>query len=455
MTNDPLDNLEEYIERVRPQFEAELAELVDIPTVSSDPARTADMDRGIKLALRLLTKAGFTVDAVPTPGYPVVVARYVKDPAYPTVTIYNHMDVQPVNRSEWESDPFSLVVSEGRYVGRGATDDKGPALTALVAVTYALQNQIPLNFNVIWEFEEELGSTHFEDFLTGYAQKLPTSSVLVSDTIWISKTKPAIPVGLRGLVTFELSLRTGAKDVHSGLVGGAARNPIGELSQIITECYDATSGHIKIPGFYDDVRPLTAAERENLASAGFTSRQFLVDHELTSLRTEDDAEVMSRIMAEPTFEVHGIVGGHTGPGVKTAVPAYATAKLSARLVPGQDPRAIADLIRDFVAASHPDVIFTLEAAAAPYLGDVSGPYAQAAASAVEYAFGTSPAFVREGGTIGAVLSLSQILKAPVTLMGLSLPEHGYHAKNEYYDWNQASGGIKMFVKYFDEIARIA
>jgi acetylornithine deacetylase/succinyl-diaminopimelate desuccinylase-like protein len=438
----------------RARFEAYLERLVGVPTVSSDPAHAADIQHGAKLAAGLLEEAGFEARVVPTTGHPVVLGKLVADPAYPTLTIYNHLDVQPADAADWRTDPFKLTTRAGRYYGRGATDDKGPATTALMAMRRALERQIPLNFIVIWEFEEEIGSTHFEEFLTKHKSQLHTDSVLVSDTEWLTSSKPAIPYGLRGLVTFEVTIHTAARDGHSGSVGGAARNPLGELAQIIAECYDATTGQVHIPGFYDAVRRPTATELDGFASSGFDLADFKQDNELHTLRTEEPRAVLSRIWAEPTFEVHGIAGGHTGPGVKTIVPPTATAKLSCRLVPAQDPHIIFRLISDFITSRHPDAKVALDAAAKPFLADPTGPYVKAAAQAAQSAFGAEPALIREGGTIGAVLTMSELLRAPIVMLGLSLPEHGYHAPNEHFDWHQASKGMDAFESYFEKVAKL-
>jgi acetylornithine deacetylase/succinyl-diaminopimelate desuccinylase-like protein len=450
-----LPGLEGFIGASRTQFEAQLTRLVGIPTVSADPLHGADIKKGVAEAVSLLKEVGFKTEILNTPGNPLVTATLQQDPSYPTITIYNHLDVQPADPAEWQTDPFTLSVVGDNYTGRGSTDDKGPALTALMAIRYAHASHIKVNFKVIWELEEELGSPNFASTVASHAQDLSTDCVVVSDTIWISKQKPAIPTGLRGLVTFEVTIRTGEKDVHSGLAGGAARNPLGELSQIITECYDASSGRVRIPGFYDSVKPVSKAEKDGLALSGFTARQFMTDHQLSSLRSTDDVSVMSRVTLEPTFEVHGITGGYTGPGIKTIIPSHATAKLSARLVPDQDPHAVIELISNFIKSRHPDALVKVEATASPYFSDQSGPYARAAARAVEFAFNAKPALVREGGTIGAVISLHKYLKVPVIMLGLSLPEHGYHAAGEHYDWHQASGGIKMFACFFAQIAELA
>ena len=215
-------------------------------------------------------------------------------PDYPTVTVYNHIDVQPAERSEWATDPFRMVIKKDRYYGRGAADDKGPALSALMAVVFAREHNLPLNFQFVWEFEEEIGSPHFEDFMKAKHRDLATGSIVIGDGGWVAPGKPALPTGLRGMMAFEVSLQTAGRDVHSGLAGGAARNPLGELAQIVTECYDETSGRVKIPGFYDQAVPPTAAEKQHFLDSGFSVKQFIADHELAGIRTTDTADVLDR-----------------------------------------------------------------------------------------------------------------------------------------------------------------
>ncbi|NBO64608.1 MAG: M20/M25/M40 family metallo-hydrolase [Acidobacteria bacterium] len=449
-------NIDSYVKGIREEFEEKLAAMVETPSVSSDPEHQPDIIRCGELAAQYLHEAGAEAESVPTAGNPVVFGSLVTDPKHPTVTIYNHIDVQPADPTEWNKAPFTFNKVGDRYEGRGTTDDKGPALTALMAVRYAVENGIPLNFKFIWELEEEIGSPNFESFVRQNLKRLKTDSVLVSDTIWISRKQPAIPYGLRGLQAYLFKLETHAKDVHSGLVGGVARNPIGELAQVISQCYDAKTGRVKIPGFYDDVVPPTKKELASFVDSGFTVRGFQKAHELKSIREnmKTEADVLKAFMAMPTFEVHGITGGYAGPGVKTVVPHRAEVKISTRLVNNQRPAAISRLVRDFVKKINPDVRVEAIQSLEPYLGDFSGPYAEAAREAMRYGFGATPAFTREGGSIGAVVTMQKLLKSPITFLGLSLPEHGYHAKNENYDWGQTSGGIRMFVKYFDEIAQL-
>jgi len=383
----------------------------------------------------------------------VVVGRFFAGPDCPTVTVYNHLDVQPANEPQWKREPFVFHKENGHYFGRGTTDDKGPALTAFFGARMAMARKLPINIQFIWELEEEIGSPNFETFMKANAANLRTDSVVVSDTIWVARGKPAVGYGLRGLAPFRILLETGTKDVHSGTTGGAARNPIGEICQIISECYDARTGRVKIPGFYDDVAKPSRREMASFMASGFRIAKFKEAHELKKIREGSAAQMMERLWAAPTFEVHGIVGGYTGAGVKTAIAPAAEAKLSMRLVPNQNPDKVFKLVRQFIKKRNPDAQVIPDSFLRPFIAPREGPHIDAATEAMQFAFGKKPAFVREGGSIGAVVTMQKYLKVPIVLLGLSLPEHGYHAPNENFDWEQASGGMKMFDKYFEILAR--
>lgn len=445
-----------FAKHERDAYEKTLKELVEIPSVSSEPARVGDIRRCAEYAAGLIRLFGGEAKILETSGNPIVHGRFFVANDVPTVTVYNHLDVQPASRDTepWDSDPFTFTRQGDRYLGRGTTDDKGPALTALWGIKAARENGVRININLLWELEEEIGSTNFEVAVRDNAKLLATDSVLVSDTIWVSRQQPACPAGLRGLQGFELVLETGTTDQHSGTTGGAARNPIGELMKLVSEMYDATTGKVKIKGFYNDVEPPSKRELQEFRDSGFSIKRFKKDHLFKSIRTEDPMKVMKRIWAMPTFEIHGVTGGYQGPGIKTIIPPRGAVKVSCRLVARQDPKKIMKLIRDFVKDRNPDVKIVGEAAMLPYMGPTTGPLADAVKSAMKFAFGREPVFVREGGSIGAVVSMEKILKCPVMFLGLSLPEHGYHAPNENFDWQQASGGMVAFAKYFEELAAL-
>ncbi|HJT16320.1 MAG TPA: M20/M25/M40 family metallo-hydrolase, partial [Thermoanaerobaculia bacterium] len=346
-----------FAKRERDRFEQKLKEFVEIPTVSADPARQRDIRRCAELAAQAIREFGGEPSIIETAGNPIVHGRFDGPTGAPTVTVYNHLDVQPASRETepWDSDPFTFTKDGDRYFGRGTTDDKGPALTALFGIRAAREAGVPLNIGVLWELEEEIGSPNFEAAMRDNARQLATDSVVVSDTIWVARNRPACAAGLRGLAGFELTLQTGETDQHSGVTGGAARNPIGELMKLVCDMYDPATGKVKIKGFYDDVETPTKRELEGFRDSGFTVKKFKADHLFSSIRTDYAVDVMKRIWAMPTMEVHGLVGGYTGPGIKTVIPPKATVKISCRLVPKQDPRKILKLVKAFVKKQNPDV----------------------------------------------------------------------------------------------------
>lgn len=448
------DRMTAYLRTVRPRFEQTLGEMVEIPSISMDPKHADNVRRMARYAADLLRGLGAEARLVETKGHPIVSGGWTAGKDCPTVTIYNHLDVQPAEEPQWRQLPFAFRKEGGLYRGRGATDDKGPALTALLAAKYVVEQGMPINIRFLWELEEEIGSPNFAAALRNRRAIPRPDSVVVSDTIWIAKGRPAMPYGLRGLAGARLTLRTGTNDAHSGVTGGAARNPLAELCELAHACVDARTGRVKIPGFYDEVVPPTKAEVKNFLASGFNVQRFKTVHGFASLRATTAEDVLRRIWASPTFEVHGLVGGYTGPGVKTVVPAHGELKISMRLVPNQKPEKMFALLKRFVKQQNPLVQVEPEGMLQPFRGVFDGPYADAIRRAVRAGFGREPAFIREGGSIGAVATMQRQWKVPILFLGLSLPEHGYHAPNEYFDWGQASGGMKAFAAYFTEIASL-
>ncbi len=446
--------LDAYVNESRAPFEDLLAQMVEIPSISMDPSRAKDMGRMADLAEQVLTQAGAQAETVETGGYPIVSAGWTTGGGHPTVTVYNHLDVQPAQEPEWRQQPFAFRNDGGIYRGRGATDDKGPALAALFGARLAIEQGVPINIRFLWELEEEIGSPHFSAGLKKRAAIPRPDSVIVSDTIWIAKGKPAMPYGLRGLLGARLTLRTGSKDAHSGVTGGAARNPLAELMEVAQACVNANTGEVKIPGFYTDAVKPTREEIKSFLKSGFQVKRFKEAYGFHSLRTDDPAEVTRRIWAAPTFEIHGLTGGYHGPGVKTVVPGHGELKVSMRLVPDQTPEKVFALLKQYVAKLNPSVKVEREGMLHPFKGSFEGPYVECVRRAAKAGFGHEPAFIREGGSIGAVVTMQKTWKVPILFLGLSLPEHGYHAPNEYFDWGQASGGMKAFAHYFMELAKM-
>ncbi|MFO0775302.1 MAG: M20/M25/M40 family metallo-hydrolase [Nitrospiraceae bacterium] len=444
--------LTQYIADQRPYFESTLGQMVEIPSVSMDPARAKDVRAMAEFGAQLLRAHGATAEVVETGGHPLVSGGWMTGAHHPTVTIYNHLDVQPAQEPEWRQEPFAFRNEDGVYRGRGATDDKGPALTAMLAAKFAIEQGLPINIRFLWECEEEIGSPNFAATLAKSAAIPRPDSVVISDTIWISNEQPAIAVGLRGLLAVRCGLQTGTKDAHSGVTGGAARNPLAELAEIAAACVDAKTGRVKIPGFYKKALSPTAKDVKSFLRSGFRVDRFMDAYGFTSMRTKKPADVMTRIWAKPTFEVHGLTGGYHGPGVKTVVPWKGELKCSMRLVPNQTPEEVFALFKRHVKKLNPSISVEADGMLHPFRGVSDGPYVEAIHTAIRAGFGKSPAFTREGGSIGAVVSMEKAWKVPILFLGLSLPEHGYHAPNEHFDWRQASGGMRAFATYFQRLA---
>jgi acetylornithine deacetylase/succinyl-diaminopimelate desuccinylase-like protein len=310
----------------------------------------------------------------------------------------------------------------------------------------ANEHGLPIEIGFVWETEEETGSLSFGEIVAAKREQLRCDGVIVSDTIWPHADQPAISTALRGLLLAELRLRTAAKEVHSGLTGGVARNPIRELCEVASAIHQASFWREGV------VNP-SPEETEGYASSGFDLEYFKGAHSLEKLETEVPLEIMLRLWARPTFEIHGVTGGYHGPGVKTVVPNAAELKASFRLVAGQDPAGIAARLHEFVAALNPDIEVETTEHLAPYRGNDSGRFHEAISRGMKAAFGREPVVVREGGSIGAVPVMNEALGVPVHFLPLSLPDHGYHAPNEYFDWRQARGGIEAFARTFAELAK--
>src|SRR5687768_14141520 len=451
------ENLVSFAKEHREEYEELLRRFVETPTVSVDPNHAGDIKKGVELTVETLERFGGKADVYHTDkGNPIVHGVFGSDSGRPTVTVYNHIDVQPASKETepWETEPFVFTKKGDTYFGRGTTDDKGPALTALFGARAAIEAGVPVNIRFLWEFEEEIGSPNFETIISKAAKDLRTDSVVVSDTVWVSRNRPASSAGLRGLLGFILTLETATVDTHSGETGGASRNPIAELMQLVTDLYDVRTGKIKIKGFYDDVIPPSKKELHDWANCGFNVQGYKKAHHLKKMRTEDPLEVMKRIWGMPTLEIHGVVGGYQGTGLKSIVPPRAEVKASCRLVPTQDPAKLKKLITAAVKERNPDVKIHFESAAPAFRTVIEGPSPEALKRAVKFSFNRDAVFVRDGGTIGAMTSIEKVLRCPILFLGLSLPEHGYHAPNENFDWQQASGGIVAFAKYFEEIANL-
>lgn len=449
--SDVLADLPAFVNESEPWFRSALRTLVEQPTISPGMTDPSAMLRGLDVAAELVRGAGAKVELVPSGGTPALVARFAHPAPKARIVIYNHYDVQPANPANWEQDdPFRFEVREHPergflYLGRGTTDDKGPALCALRAAEWIARHELPVEVVLLWETEEEIGSPNFADILHAKQSLLAGDAVIVSDTIWPSAKSPAISTGLRGGLLAAIKLRTAAKETHSGLTGGVARNPLRELASIATAIGNAEFWKMgALPPPHEEV--------ESYLRTGFDAQYFRDSHQLEKLESEVPLEMMLRLWARPTYEIHGLVGGYTGRGIKSTVPGEGELKISFRLVPDQNPKDLFAALEEFVTSFNPDVTVEALGSFEPYRGPITGRVHEAIVHGMTQGFGKPPALVREGGSIGAVPQMARILGVPIHFLPLSLPEHGYHAPNERFDWKQAKGGIAAYVHAFAQLA---
>jgi acetylornithine deacetylase/succinyl-diaminopimelate desuccinylase-like protein len=395
---------------------------------------------------------------VDTPGFPVACGEWLGAPGAPTILFYGHYDVQPVDPLDlWESPPFEATVRDGELYARGSADDKGQVFMHFKAVEAHLRQngRLPVNIKFMLEGEEEVGSEHLDDFVRGHKHDLAADVVVISDTNMFGRGIPSLCYGLRGLVYFQVDLRGSGTDMHSGQFGGAVANPAFVLAQLLAQMKDR-SGRIKIPGFYDDVKPLEEAERNAWASLPFNEKKYKKDFGIPKLFGESGFTTLERTWARPTFEVNGLLSGFTGEGAKTVLPAVAMAKVSMRLVPNQDPNTIARLFEDYVRKVTPktvDLKITRMHGGKPWMTSYDNPYMQAAGRAIEKGFGRAPIFTREGGSIPVVQTFQEELGLPSVLFGVGLPDENAHAPNEKLDLSNFHNGVIASAYLYDEIAQ--
>jgi acetylornithine deacetylase/succinyl-diaminopimelate desuccinylase-like protein len=452
---------EEFLEDTRDQGLKELEDFLRIPSISSQPERADDVRRAAAHLAEQYQRIGLeNAEVIETAGHPVVYADWLKAPGKPTVLLYGHYDVQPVDPLDlWTTPPFEPIRKDGLLLGRGSSDDKGQIALHWQAIDALLRTtgELPLNLKVIAEGEEEIGSPHFEEFVKGNADRLRTDYCVVSDTAMVAKGFPAITYALRGLVYFELRVEAATVDMHSGQLGGLAPNPVQALAEILTRLKDAT-GHILVPGFYDGVRPLSEEERREFARVPFDEAQLKRTYGLEALHGEPGFTPTERNWARPTLEINGIWGGYQGPGAKTIIPAWAAAKISCRLVPDQDPKAVTEALRQYVAEVRPKTVRVtlseLSGHGDPWITPVEHPLIQAGQRALQRVYAKDPALIRAGGSIGAVEVMTRILDAPCLLVGFVLPDSFAHAPNERLDIDSFYLGRKAALHLWEEIAAI-
>jgi acetylornithine deacetylase/succinyl-diaminopimelate desuccinylase-like protein len=448
----------DFINTNRDRYVEELKQFLAIPSISALPEHKDDMRRCAEYTAAELTRVGLqNVRLIDTPGFPVVYGDWLNAPSAPTILFYGHYDVQPVDPVNlWESPPFEATVREGELYARGAVDDKGQIFMHFKAIeAHMKQNgRLPLNIKVILEGEEEVGSAHLDSFIRENKDLLSADVVVISDSPMFERGVPSICYGLRGLVYFQIDLRGTKSDLHSGSFGGAVANPAFVLAQVLAQMKDR-SGRIKIPGFYDAVVPLTDDERNEWKRLPFSETKYKKDLGAPRLFGETGYSTLERVWARPTFEVNGILGGFTGDGAKTVIPAVAMAKVSMRLVPNQDPDKIAELFEAYVKKVAPktvDVKVTRMHGGKPWMAAFDNKFVQAAGRAIEQGFGQKPVFNREGGSIPVVSTFQEVLGLPSVLFGVGLPDENSHAPNEKLDLSNFHNGIIASAILYEEIA---
>jgi acetylornithine deacetylase/succinyl-diaminopimelate desuccinylase-like protein len=454
----PASSLAAYLDATAERRLARYLEFLRIPSISGIPEHAPDCRRAAEqLAADLLAGGLEHVEVSETGGHPIVYADWLNAPGAPTVLLYGHYDVQPVDPlDEWLAAPFDPVVRDGRVLARGASDDKSNISIALSAVEAVLvtRGALPLNLRLLFEGEEESSSVHLEPWLTANAARLAADVALVADSGFFAGNLPAITVGLRGLAAAEIHVRGPFQDVHSGVYGGAIENPINALASIIASLKGA-DGRVRIPGFYDDVVALSDAERAAMATLPFDEEALRAELDVPALVGESGWTTMERRSARPTLDVNGIWGGFSGEGAKTIIPGRAHAKITCRLVADQDPTRIFELLRDYVREVAPPgvrVDVVAMGGGRPTLTPEDHPATQAYARALGATFGRAPVFVREGGSVPVAASFESILGMPVTVMGFMPPNGNFHAPNEWMDMANFETGVRALACFFDEFA---
>ncbi|MDP7034003.1 MAG: dipeptidase [Planctomycetota bacterium] len=453
-----IESVQKYIEEHQERFQRELVELLQIPSVSTEPSCKEEVARAASWVADNLRKAGLEVEVVETEGHPIVHGWWSGAPGQPTALVYGHYDVQPPEPLEdWVSGPFEPTVRDGNLYARGATDDKGQMFTHMKSVEAWIQatGSLPINLHLVIEGEEEIGSPHLPAFLESRRADLTCDCAVVSDTAQFAPGMPAITYGLKGLTFYEVTLTGPQRDLHSGVYGGAVGNPANNLARILADLLDE-EGRIQIPGFYDDCRPLADWEREQFAALPFDEDGFREYVGMDALFGEEGFSTLERKWARPTCDINGLTAGYQGEGAKTIVPSKATGKVSFRLVPDQDPEAIAAAFCRFVEERvRPGVRCEIDShtGCRAVLVPVDSAYCQAAVRAIEQGFGTPPVFIREGGSIPIVESFKSILEVDTLLLGWGQNDDNLHSPNEKFSLADFEKGTRTSAHLWQELAR--
>ncbi|MEZ6122305.1 MAG: dipeptidase [Planctomycetaceae bacterium] len=437
----------------------ELFQLLRIPSISADSTHRTDMQTCAAWLLKAMQRCGLTAEIVPTRGHPIVYGERLEDSRLPTVLIYGHYDVQPPDPlDKWVSPPFEPEIRDGKIYARGATDDKGQVFTHLKSLQacYELNGRLPVNVKFIIEGEEEVGSDHLTDFLTERRSALAADVAVISDTSQYGDGIPAITYGLRGIIAAEVRLTGPAKDLHSGVYGGSIANPANAIARLCGSLV-GDDGRVRIPGFYDDVQELTDPELAQFARLPFSEEKFLKEVGSSDVFGETGYTTLQRRWVRPTCDINGIVSGYTGEGPKTIVPSTARAKITCRMVPGQNPKKIMASLETFLRNQCPPGLkfeFQNFHGCEAFVFDPTSPWITAAAEALKQTYGQEPVFIREGGSIPVVTSFQQILGIDTLLLGWGRNTDDLHSPNEHFHVEDFHNGTLASAALWDSLAAV-
>lgn len=450
-----------YVKEHRQDALEELIQLIKIPSISTIPDHAADIRKAADWLAQHLKHMGLEhVQVLKTPRHPVVYADWLHAVGKPTVLIYGHYDVQPVDPlHEWETPPFEPTVRGANLYARGASDDKGQLFTQIKAIEAFLrtERQLPVNVKFLIEGEEEIGSESLKEVLPAHRDLFRSDVCVISDSHILAPNQPSIVYGLRGLVYGEVEVQGPSHDLHSGSYGGAVHNPLTALCELIAKLHDE-NGRVTIPGFYDRVRAVCEEERRELAQLPTTDKRFLEETGAPATWGESGYTTWERLGTRPTLEVHGIRSGFTGEGAKTVIPAKALAKISMRLAPHQPSEEIAQLFKKHVESLAPKTVkvtVRILQNGEPVLLDRKHPAFLAASNAYEASFGAKPLYTLEGGSIPVVALLQRLFELPVVLMGFGLPDDRLHSPNEKFYLPNFYRGMECSVVFLNELGKAA
>ena len=456
-----MDKVVNYINANKQRYIDELVEFLKIPSISTHKKNEQDMVKCAEFLKDKLAELGANkLKIYPTKGHPIVYGEIITAPNKPTLLIYGHYDVQPVDPlNEWTiTKPFEPKIVDGKIYGRGTTDDKGQLYTHIKSIEAMQKCEVPLPVNVkfLFEGEEEIGSSNLEPFIKEYKDLLKCDYVVISDSSMFGPNMPSICYSLRGLSYIEIDLTGPKSDLHSGIYGGSIHNPIQALSEIIAKLHDE-NGKVTVKGFYDDVIPLTEEERNEFKKLPHDDKEYAKELGVEELYGEAGYSTLERVGARPTLECNGIWGGFIEEGHKTVLPSKAHAKISMRLVANQEPEKVFELAKKHIESITPktckiDVKYLH--GGYPAITPIDSKGVRAASNALEKAFGKKPLFTREGGSIPIVATFQKELNAPAVLIGFGLQTEGAHGPNEHFDLSNYQNGIITSVYFLDEISKM-